>query len=541
MEPQGKKPTNTELLVRGIKRMAAEAREDVTKFFEFVIREETSKKPLVPTPHQILFFSFAMHHQRGIIRQPISTGKTYGIATIALYLLGRDCTQRGLVISKSERLAKKPLKMVSDYITEPSLNSRLALVFPNLQESRRVADTWSTEKITVDRPAAIRDASLLAAGVESQIDGSRLSFIFPDDMVSIDNSRSPEARADLESKFDGIIMNRLDPRGGRVIMTNTPWDRKDLTFRLESIGWPTLVMDIYGYIRVANADAAWMRHALDHLLRPSTTRVGGRYDWYRLRAHDPDPDEATPLFPDRFSAEQIAEIRASKLPNEFARTFLCEPLSEEASRCQQDWIERCKLAGIGTSLSSRYTGPNPTYTGVDIGIGHGKQHDRTALVTIERRPDGKKRLLDIESGRWTGPEILSRVYSKHANYKSVLQVEGNQGQKFIKDFAEEQKKDLPIKAVSTTSVNKHHVEYGVESIFREFQNGEWIIPCDEHGRCHPEVQALLDEMLYYDPTTHTGDRLMALWMAREASRKNYRNHPRPRAGLRREMPYAGGF
>lgn len=527
--------------------MAAEAREDDSKFFEFVIREETSKKHLVTAPHQELFFSFTNHHQRSVVRMPISTGKTYGIATKTLKHLGDDCTQRVAILSKTEGLAKKPIKMVSDYLTEPSLNASLVQVFPKLQRSLRSGDTWSTVKLTVDRPAGIRDASVTAAGIDSEYQSSRWSTIFCDDMISIENSRTPEMREYVKGIFDGNIMSRLDPHGGRVVVTNTPWNREDLTFYLESIGWPTLVMDIYGYIRVSNAEASWMSYALDHLLRPSETRGGGRYDWYRLRAHDPDPEEEIPLFPERFSAEQIAEIRRTRRPHEFARQFLCEPLSEEASRCQSDWIERCKQAGMGMTLTGRYTGPNATFTGVDIGIGKGRQHDKTAMITIERIPDdrypnGKKKLLDVESGRWTGPEILERVEKKHANYKSRIRVEGNQGQKFIADFAKNANINIPIEAATTTSANKHSIEFGVESIFREFQNGEYIIPCDANGRCHPEVQALLDEALYYDPSTHTGDRLMALWLAREAARKNNYDDPRPRAGAPRHIPnHLGGF
>jgi hypothetical protein len=48
------------------------------------------------------------------------------------------------------------------------------------------------------------------------------------------------------------------------------------------------------------------------------------------------------------------------------------------------------------------------------------------------------------------------------------------------------------------------------------QNGKWILPCQ--GGRSPELQALVSEMLYYDPRAHVGDRLMALWFAREAAR-----------------------
>lgn len=532
----------TELFVLGLKKMAADAREDPAKFYGFVIREENTKKLLPAAPHQQLFFSFARWHDKFVNRQPVGTGKTFGITALTLWDLGNDPTHRCAIISKTEGMAKKPLKMVSDYIVEPELNDRLALVFPRLQRSPRASDPWTTTRLTIDRPPGIRDASLMALGIATEFQSSRLSRIYMDDMISIENSRTKEGRDDVRSIFDGNIMSRLDPVGGRVGVTNTPWHREDQTFHLESIGWPTLVMDIYGFIRVANVDAAWMRYALDTHLRPSNTRIGGRYDWYRLRAHDPDPEEKVPLFPSRYSAEIIAEIRRTRLPHEFARQFLCEPLSDEAGRCKRDWIEKCKLRGMGVSLESHYTGANPTYTGVDLGVGRGISHDKTVMLTIEKQLDGSKRILDIHTGQYTGPDIVDLINQKHDRYKSMIQVEGNQAQEYIKDFAKKGNKSLPIKSFTTTKVNKHHFEYGVESIFTELRDGKWIIPCDSNGKCHREVQGLIDDMLYYDPASHTSDRLMAMWMAREASRKH---HPGDgggaRSGLRREMPHAGGF
>jgi hypothetical protein len=59
----------------------------------------------------------------------------------------------------------------------------------------------------------------------------------------------------------------------------------------------------------------------------------------------------------------------------------------------------------------------------------------------------------------------------------------------------------------------------VESLAVELANAKWIIPSDEDGTVHPEIDAWINEMLYYNPQGHTGDRLMAAWIAREYSRK----------------------
>ena len=70
----------------------------------------------------------------------------------------------------------------------------------------------------------------------------------------------------------------------------------------------------------------------------------------------------------------------------------------------------------------------------------------------------------------------------------------------------------------TTDNRKNHPEFGIEHIAVEMSNAKWVIP-NESGVCHPEIEALMQEMLYYDPKAHTGDRLMAMWIGNEGARR----------------------
>jgi hypothetical protein len=104
----------------------------------------------------------------------------------------------------------------------------------------------------------------------------------------------------------------------------------------------------------------------------------------------------------------------------------------------------------------------------------------------------------------------------HKRFKSRLIVENNAAQDFLVQLASD--KRLPI-TPHTTGRNKAHPTYGVESLSAELSRGQWIIPCEITGECDVEVQEWIDQMLYYDPAGHTGDHLMAAWIAREGSRK----------------------
>lgn len=53
------------------------------------------------------------------------------------------------------------------------------------------------------------------------------------------------------------------------------------------------------------------------------------------------------------------------------------------------------------------------------------------------------------------------------------------------------------------------------------RNGLWLIPSGQSGaELTEDVREWQRDMLFYSPESHTGDRLMASWFAREAAR-NY--------------------
>lgn len=61
----------------------------------------------------------------------------------------------------------------------------------------------------------------------------------------------------------------------------------------------------------------------------------------------------------------------------------------------------------------------------------------------------------------------------------------------------------------------HGVWYSVEA-------GKWLTPA------HPDVDMWLSEARAFDPSAHTGDRLMASWLAKEGVRMYYEALPKQR-------------
>ena len=506
-------------VVLSLARRIAWARLHPTGFFDFVVKSEFGDRTkLTAAAHQRVLFDFVMHHDRSVIRMPPGFSKTFCMASLTMWLLGRDATARGAIISATREQAAKPLGMVRDYVEQTAEFPELRAVFPNLRKSSNPHDPWTQSRITVERPPGIRDASLMAVGYGGALSGSRLSWILVDDLLSEENTRTPDGRKNVNRWFSTTVLSRRDVKGAKLVVCNTPWnDDKncpDLTYALERTGWPTLAMSAEGDIEIFNSPT----FDTDDI-RPSS-RPG---EVYRLASHDPDPTEAVPLWPAQFGQERLESIRTGfqHQPHVYAQLYRMRSFAAEGSRCKVEWIEAAKRAAMDAGVFGPvpvYRGPWVTFTGIDLGVGKTEQHDQTALLTFAVRDDGRRVILDADIGRFSAPDIVRKIQDKHERYGSFLRVETNAAQDYIRQFALNANIALPIRA-HTTGSNKVDIRFGVESLFLELANGAWLIPCGSCGGMDPGIAKWVEECLSYrPPPAHTGDLLMASWLAREEAR-----------------------
>ncbi len=581
------------LLKTRVERQAARARADGAAFFSFVIKAERAPastpgqieealrtsasvgpkthrgRRLECLPHQRVLFSFVEAHPRCVLRMPAGSSKTYCLLSEAIRALGQDPRSCGAIISATQAGAARPLAMVRDYVeNKDDQFPELRLVYPELRPSARLGDPWTQEKLVVDRPAGIRDPSLVALGIDAgSLPGTRLRWILVDDLVNEENSRTPERRKAVMGWFFSTVLSRDDIGDARIVVANTPWvdggEIPDLTFVLERAGWPTLSMDVLGNVWVTNADPGWDtpdlrpsdRHDPAVLARRdgTTERVG----FSRLAAHDSpvfaahgatradddesgatwrDADEVVPLWPEKWPKAWIDERRrefAGQI-HRFNQLYLCLCTDEDEAPCKPEWVEACKRQGLEREHLGpvqAYEGPDLVVTGVDLGFGVNRRSDKTAFFTFQSLPDGKRKILDVETGRWTGDQIVAKVVDKQERYRSIVRVETNGGATFLRQWVLDRNKSIPIRAHYTTAQNKGHPVFGIASIFLAFANGAWIVPVDRKGSVDPYVQKWLDACVYYQPPpAHTSDVLIACWLACEQEREINKGRPRDLAG-----------
>ena len=404
---------------------AARARVNPADFFTFVLREEHTRKEMELAPHQKVLFDFVMYHPMCVLMLPVGHSKTFCMASLAMYLLGRNPSMRGVIVSAAQEQSEKPLKMVREYIEQ---SAELKMVFPGMRKSPYEGHSWTQTALTVERPMGIKDHSLSAVGEGSKVVmGSRYNFVLVDDILNQDNTLSQEQRQKTFAWFDSSILSRLDPVGSRVVVTNTAWHPRDLVHELRDMpldpltgrmrAWPTLKMSATGEIRIYNSDfgcagrpgAADLRDGIPY--NPNDVDLD-RYHC-RLTAHDPDPNNEQTLFPLRFPKDALELIRLRHKPLEFARAYMNDCRSDADSFCKKEWIQTAKLKGEGMPSYTSYPGGLSTFTGVDLAVSKREGADYTAFFTFTILTNGMRLLLDVDIGCFDAPTIIAKMRAKN--------------------------------------------------------------------------------------------------------------------------------
>ena len=210
-------------------------------------------------------------------------GKSSLVGLYCAWLLSRWPETRILVLAADHQLATKMVAAVRRIVQRHPLCAHLV---PDAPEA------WAVDRFTVNRQGALRDPSMLAAGLSANITGARAEVIICDDVEVAGNCDTPGKRAELRERLAETEFI-LTP-GGTILYVGTPHCANSLYL---APGEGDVLLAGYRRLTIPLLDAA------------------GRSAW-----------------PERFPAAAIAQLRDRVGPIHFGRQMLLRPVAGGAAR-----------------------------------------------------------------------------------------------------------------------------------------------------------------------------------------------------------------
>lgn len=217
-----------------------------------------------------------------------SCGKSTLVGVFCAWSLLNAPDTRILVLSADLALARKMVRNVKRIIEKHPMTKHL---------KPTKLDQWGSEKFTVNRTQELRDPSMLAKGITTNLTGTRADMIICDDVEVPKTSDTQEKRMDLRERL--MELDYILTPGGTLLYVGTPhcWHTIYADTPRKELGEDTLFLD--GFTR---------------LVQPIQT-IDGQSVW-----------------PERFTVDRIHDILKKTGPAHFASQMLCQPMNSRDAR-----------------------------------------------------------------------------------------------------------------------------------------------------------------------------------------------------------------
>jgi predicted phage terminase large subunit-like protein len=378
--------------------------------------------------------------KRLIVSLPPGSGKSTLASLATAWMIGRNPKRRIINASATERLTIRNNRMGRDKRCEPSSPFDTSL-------SADSATHWETRE----------GGGVFGVGVGGTITGFRADVCIVDDAQ--DGVLSLTERASLEEWFRSKLLTRLEPNGS-VIVVQTRWSKDDLPGRLMS-----------------GARGKQWEYVCIPALAEEDDILG--------RA----PGEA--LWPARYSAKALAEIREEIGSKSFEGLYQGHPVTSGGEVFRADWFPRYRPEELPRDGDGALKF-DKIVCAMDSASKTGVRNDYSVIVTFGTS-NGRHYLLDVRRERVEFPALQRMALATFDRWRpSRFYVEDSSNAVALIQ-ALKSEAHLPIIAIKVTASKESRAE-GVSGLC---ESGRVVLPCDA-----PWLASFEDELFSFPSADH---------------------------------------
>lgn len=273
----------------------------------------------------------------------------FGLVHVVHYI-ARHPTHRVLLISSTDDMAQRFASRIGEILREsPSFRA----IFPDFP---RVTKATQHEVRLSTSP---RDPALRAVGWGTTVTGARADLIVLEDMATNENQSEASARRKMKEYVMVTLMPVLVPGTGRIISIGTPYNLDDIYVALhERAGFAEYVYACYT-----------------------------------------DPAETQPLWPSRFSAEELEATKRRIGQRAFTSQYLCRRVSPTGEVYQDAWFD----------VVDELPEMREYWLAFDLALSSKSSADYTAITLGGLGREGSVYLINVWRNKWEPEEAQKQL------------------------------------------------------------------------------------------------------------------------------------